>query len=156
MAGIPLSSREDAVTLGTRILAAQALTVGILVTAAACGGGSPTSPGGGGGSVVVASTGTVGTVGATITIGTNSTVSPSQVTIGVGQSVTFVNNDTRSHDMTSDPHPTHTACPSIGNVSLLQAGQSKTTFGFASAGTCGFHDHNLPESSGLTGRIVIQ
>jgi plastocyanin len=149
-------SREDAVTLGTRILAAQALTVGILVTAAACGGGSPTSPGGGGGSVVVASTGTVGTVGATITIGTNSTVSPSQVTIGVGQSVTFVNNDTRSHDMSSDPHPTHTACPSIGNVSLLQPGQSKTTFGFASTGSCGFHDHNLPESSGLTGRIVIQ
>ena len=143
-------------TLGTRILAAQAVVVGILVTAAACGGGLPPSPGGGGGLVVVASPGTVGTVGATITIGTNSTVSPSQVTIGVGQSVTFVNNDTRSHDMTSDPHPTHTACPSIGNVSLLQAGQSKTTFGFASAGTCGFHDHNLPESSGLTGRIVIQ
>ena len=104
----------------------------------------------------MASTGSVGTVGATITIGTNSTVSPSQVTIGAGQSVTFVNNDTRSHDMTSDPHPTHTACPSIGNVGLLQVGQSKTTFGFASAGTCGFHDHNNPDSSSLTGRIVIQ
>ena len=143
-------------TFGTRILAAQTLAVAILVTAAACGGGSPTSPGGGGGSVVVASTGSVGTVGATITISTSSAVSPSQVTISPGQSVTFTNNDTRPHDMTSDPHPTHTACPSIGNVSVLQAGQSKTTFGFASAGTCGFHDHNNPENSALTGRVVIQ
>jgi len=144
------------VTFGTRILAAQTLAVAILVTAAACGGGSPTSPGGGGGSVVVASTGSVGTVGATITISTSSAVSPSQVTISPGQSVTFTNNDTRPHDMTSDPHPTHTACPSIGNVSVLQAGQSKTTFGFASAGTCGFHDHNNPDNSALTGRVVIQ
>ena len=31
----------------------------------------------------------------------------------VGQSVTFVNTDSRSHDMESDPHPAHTACPSI-------------------------------------------
>ena len=148
-------NREDAVTFGSRILAAQTLTVMLLVTAAACGGSSPTSPSGGG-PVVVASTGSVGTVGATITIGTNSAVSPAQVTISVGQSVTFTNNDTRAHDMTSDPHPTHTACPSIGNVGLLQAGQSKTTFGFASAGTCGFHDHNNPDTSALTGRIVIQ
>jgi plastocyanin len=143
------------VTFGTRILAAQTLTVAILVTAAACGGSSPTSPSGGG-SVVVASTGSVGTVGATITIGTNSAVTPSQVTISAGQSVTFMNNDTRSHEMESDPHPAHTDCPSIANVGLLQPGQSKTTFGFASAGSCGFHDHNNPDSAGLKGRIVIQ
>jgi plastocyanin len=143
------------VTFGTRILAAQTLTVMLLVTAAACGGSSPTSPSGGG-SVVVASTGSVGTVGATITIGTNSAVSPTQVTISVGQSVTFMNNDTRSHDMESDPHPAHTDCPSIANVGLLQPGQSKTTFGFASAGSCGFHDHNNSDSSSLKGRIIIQ
>jgi plastocyanin len=144
------------VTFGTRILTAQTLAVAILVTAAACGGGSsPTGPSGGG-SVVVASTGAVGAVGATITIGTNSAVGPSQVTISAGQSVTFVNSDTRSHDMESDPHPAHTSCPSIANVGLLQPGQSKTTFGFASAGTCGFHDHNNPDNSALTGRIVIQ
>jgi plastocyanin len=146
------------VTLGTRILAAQTLAIAALVTAAACGGGSsPTSPGGGGsGSVVVGSTGSVGAVGATITIGTNATVSPSQVTIAVGQSVTFMNSDTRSHDMESDPHPVHTDCPSMANVGLLQPGQSKTSFGFAAAGSCGFHDHNNSESSGLKGRIVIQ
>lgn len=144
-------------TLGSRMLAAQIVTVAALITAAACGGGgsSPTSPTGSG-SVVVGSTGTVGAVGATITIGTNSAVSPSQVTIAPGQSVTFVNNDTRAHDMESDPHPTHTDCPSLGNVGTLQPGQSKTSFGFAAAGSCGFHDHNNPDSGGLKGRIVIQ
>lgn len=126
--------------------------------AVACGGGSPTSPGGGSGSGSggVGSTGAVGAVGATITIGANSAVSPAQVTVATGQSVTFTNNDTRSHDMSSDPHPTHTNCPSIANVGVLQPGQSKSTFGFATAGTCGFHDHNNPESAGLRGNIVIQ
>lgn len=143
-------------TLGMRILAAQTLTVAVLVTAAACGGSSTSPSSSGGGSVVVGSTGSVGTVGATITIGTNSAVSPSTVTISVGQSVTFTNNDTRSHDMESDPHPAHTDCPSIGNVGLLQPGQTKTTFGFASAGSCGFHDHNNSDSAALKGRIVIQ
>lgn len=146
-------------TLRTRILAAQTLAIAALVTAAACGGSSPTSPGGSGsgsGSPVVGSTGTVGAVGATISIGGNSAVSPSQVTIAPGQSVTFVNNDSRSHDMESDPHPTHTNCPSMANVGNLQPGQSKTSFGFAAAGSCGFHDHNNPDSDGLKGRIVIQ
>jgi plastocyanin len=135
------------------------LAIAALVTAAACGGSSPTSPGSGGSGgsgSVVGSTGTVGTVGATITISTSSAVSPSQVTVAVGQSVTFVNNDTRSHNMESDPHPAHTDCPSIANVGTLQAGQSKTTFGFAAAGSCGFHDHNNPDSGSLKGRIVIQ
>jgi plastocyanin len=149
------------VTLQTRVLGVQTVTVAFLVMAVACGGGSPTSPGGGGGgggggSVVVGSTGAVGTVGATITIGANSTVSPSQVTIAVGQSVTFTNNGGRNFDMSSDPHPTHTSCPSIANVGVLVPGQSKTSFGFAGAGTCGFHDHNTPEAAGLQGRIVIQ
>ena len=143
-------------TFGTRILAAQTLTVAVLVTAAACGGSYTSPSSSGAGTVVVGSTGSVGTVGATITIGTSSAVSPSTVTISVGQSVTFTNNDTRSHDMESDPHPAHTDCPSIGNVGLLQPGQSKTTFGFASAGSCGYHDHNNSDSAALKGRIVIQ
>lgn len=144
------------VTFATHILVRRALAVGTLMTMAACGGSSPSSPSGSGGSVVVGSTGTVGTIGATITIGANSAVSPSQVTIAVGQSVTFVNNDSRSHDMESDPHPAHTDCPSFSNVGLLQPGQSKSTFGFIKSGSCGFHDHNNAESAGLKGRVVIQ
>ncbi len=144
-------------TLATRSFVAHITMVGALVAMAACGGSSPSGPSGGGsGSVVVQSTGSVGAVGATITIGANGALTSSQVNIAVGQSVTFTNGDTRSHDMESDPHPAHTACPSIGNVGLLAPGQSKTTFGFAGAGTCGFHDHNDSENRGLQGRIVIQ
>ncbi|MET0213090.1 MAG: hypothetical protein ABW292_08810, partial [Vicinamibacterales bacterium] len=51
----------------------------------------------------------------TITI-TASGVSPRTVTIPAGSRVTFVNNDTRVHDMASDPHPEHTACPAINDV----------------------------------------
>ena len=144
-------------TWGKRILVAQMTCVsGMVVMAAACGGSSPSSPSSGGGSVVVRSTGSVGAVGATITIGANGAVSPSTVNVAVNQSVTFTNNSTVPHDMESDPHPAHTACPSIANVGLLQPGQSKTTFGFANSGTCGYHDHNDSENRGLQGRIVIQ
>lgn len=144
-------------TWGNRILVAQIAAVsGLMVMAAACGGSSPSSPSSGGSSVVVRSTGSVAAVGATITIGANGAVSPSTVNVPVNQSVTFVNNDSRSHDMESDPHPAHTACPSIANVGLLQPGQSKTTFGFANSGTCGYHDHNDSNNAGLQGRIVVQ
>jgi plastocyanin len=146
------------VIFGKRILAVHLACAGALVGVAACGGSSPSSPsgGGGGGSVVVKSTGSVAAAGATITIGANSAVSPSQVTIAVGQSVTFVNSDSRSHDMESDPHPAHTSCPSIANVGLLQPGQSKTTFGFGNSGSCGYHDHNDSTNTALMGRIVVQ
>jgi plastocyanin len=95
-------------------------------------------------------------VGATITIGANGAVSPTQVTVAVGQSVTFTNNSSGPHDMESDPHPTHTDCPSIANVGVLQPGQSKTTFGFANSGSCGYHDHSNSDISSLKGRIVVQ
>ena len=147
-------------TLGFRILASQTLAVAALVTLAACGG-SPSGPsggvgGGGGAAPVVGATSAVGPIGATITIGGNAAVSPSQVTVAVGQSVTFVNNDSRAHQMQSDPHPSHTNCPSINNVALLSAGQSKSTLGFSGTGTCTYHDHNDPTNSALMGRIVIQ
>ena len=143
---------EARVSFGTRSVTKQVLAVAALGFLAACGGGgssSPTAP-----SSPV--TGSPGPSGATITIGANGAVSPSQVTVTVGQSVTFVNNDSRTHDMSSDPHPTHTDCPQINAVSLLSPGQTKQTNAFSVARTCGFHDHNSPDSTALQGRIVIQ
>ena len=110
------------------------------------GGGSPTTPSGSG----------PGPSGATITIGANGAVSPSQVSITTGQSVTFVNSTTRSHVIASDPHPAHTACPSINAVSTIAAGQTKLTDSFAGSGTCGFHDHNEPDNNALKGTITIR
>jgi len=138
-----------------RQLISTVAIAGIIATAVACGGSSnPGGPSGGSGPVV-GSTGSVGAIAATITIA-NGSVSPSSVTISVGQSVRFVNNDGRTHDMSSDPHPSHTNCPSIGNVGLISNGQTKDTFGFSGAGSCGFHDHGDPDNNSLKGRITIQ
>jgi plastocyanin len=126
-----------------------------LAAAAACGGGSsPTSPsdsGTGGGS---SGGGTVSDT-ATVTITSAGVVSPSAVTIRQGGRVTFVNNDSRPHDMSSDPHPSHEDCPPMDQVGFLSAGQSRTSGNFNTVRTCGFHDHNLPGNAGLQGRITI-
>jgi hypothetical protein len=129
---------------------AQVLVAGALVAIAACGGGSgsPTSPGGTGG-------GSPGPSGATITIA-NGRVTPSDVTITVGQSVTFVNNDGRVHNMASDPHPVHTDCPPMNAVGIISNGQTKLTNAFTAARSCGFHDHDDPDNGALRGRITIQ
>lgn len=137
---------------GTRTVRIQVLSLAALGVLTACGGGggsSPTAP-----SSPV--TGSPGTSGATITIGANGAVSPSQVTIAVGQSITFVNNDTRPHDMTSDPHPTHTDCPQTNALGSLSPGQTRLTNAFPTARTCGFHDHLNDSNTALQGRIVIQ
>ena len=63
---------------------------------------------------------------ATITIGTDGRVSPASVTIAPGGRVTIVNNHTRPHDMSSDPHPEHTQCPEINQIGFLTSGQSRT------------------------------
>lgn len=127
-------------------LAAQILVAGAL---AACGGGdSPTGPGNTGG-------GSPGPSGATVTIA-NGRVTPTSVTVAVGQSVTFLNNDSRGHNISSDPHPVHTDCPQINAVNNLGNGQSKLTNAFPSARSCGFHDHDDPDNGNLRGTIVIQ
>jgi plastocyanin len=130
------------------------LAVSSMVAAAACGGGSSSPTGGT--TVISASTGSTGPSGATVTI-TAAGVSPSQVSVTIGQSVTFINNDTRPHEMASDPHPTHGTCPSIENgIGTLNANQTKLTQGFANAGTCGYHDHLNSGTASLQGQIVIR
>jgi plastocyanin len=136
------------VILRMRILSGSIVAAGALALMTACGGSdSPTAPSGGSGP---------GQSGATITIGANGAVSPSQVTISVGQSVTFINNDTRVHDMASNPHPAHTDCPSMAPVGNLSPGQTKLTNAFTAARTCGFHDHGNPSDAALQGNIIIQ
>jgi plastocyanin len=131
-----------------------AAIVAAMTAAAACGGGSstpstPTTP------TPTPPTGTAGDT-ATITIGSNGSISPTSVTITRGGRVTIVNNHNQAHDMSSDPHPEHTQCTEINQIGFLTAGQSRTSGNFNTARTCSFHDHNLPESAGLKGTIVIQ
>jgi plastocyanin len=123
-------------------------TVAAIVVLGACGG-SPSGPSSG-------SSGSPGPSGAAITIGSNDTMSTTDVTISVGQSVTFVNNGSRGHQIASDPHPSHTDCPGINALATIAVGQTKLTNAFSSAGSCGFHDHNEPDNRGLQGRITIR
>ncbi|MGC4085591.1 MAG: hypothetical protein QM736_26580, partial [Vicinamibacterales bacterium] len=75
------------------------------------------------------------TAAATITI-SSSGVNPRTVTVARGSQVQFVNNDNRSHQMNSDPHPEHTDCPELNSVGFLTAGQSRLTGNLNTARTC--------------------
>jgi len=128
------------------LVAAMAL----VLTAVACGGGDSSS------STPSSPTPTpTPSAGATITI-TSSGVSPKSVTVAVGSRVTFVNNDTGAHDMSSDPHPEHTTCPEINQAGFLAAGQSRQTGNLVIARTCTYHDHNQNTNTSLQGTIIIQ
>jgi plastocyanin len=83
-------------------------------------------------------------------------VSPRDVTVAAGSRVTFVNNDSRAHDMASDPHPEHSACPALNDVGFLQAGQSRQTGNLNTPRRCGFHDHSQSSNTSLQGSITIQ
>lgn len=134
--------------------APAAIVFAALLTTAACGGNSGGGTGGGG-TPTPSPTPTPGPSGSTITISSNGAVSPKEITVTVGSRVTFVNNDSRAHDMNSDPHPAHTDCPEI-NVGFLQPGQSLTTAVLPRVRNCGFHDHNQPSVTALQGEIKIQ
>jgi plastocyanin len=121
---------------------------------ASCGGYSPTAPGGV--TVIVNDGGSGGTSGATVTI-TGAGVNPSTVNVAVGQTVTFVNNDSRAHQISSDPHPQHGSCPGIeAGLGTLGAGQSRTTRIMANTGTCRYHDHLDDTNANLRGTINVQ
>ena len=137
----------------TRSMRRMAAAAGLAaLLGAACGGGSSTSPS----PTPSPVSGSPGPSGATITIGTNSAVSPSTVTINAGESVTFINNDSRSHEIASDPHPAHTDCPQMNALGVLSPGQTKNTNAFPTPRTCGFHDHGNPFNTALQGQVIIR
>lgn len=130
-------------TCVAQICAALAATVAI---AGGCskGTGTSTSPSSGN-----------GPVGATITI-TSSGVTPKNVTINNGEVVTFVNGDTRNHEIASNPHLAHTDCPPINALGILTPGQTRNTGTFTTSRTCGFHDHLDDTNTALQGTITIR
>jgi plastocyanin len=121
--------------------------------ASACGSSSsgsssgPTSP----------STTPAGAVATTTIRIAGNVATPKDIIVSRGSQVTFINNDTGNHNMTSDPHPEHTDCPEINSVGFLTPGQSRQTGNMVTNRTvCGFHDHDLPNVAGLQGTISIQ
>lgn len=128
-----------------------AAAAGIVVLASACGKGSPAGPS-------TSTTTTSSGSNTTITISNNS-VSPKTLTVPLGTRVTFVNSDTRSHDMNSDPHPDHVgplACTEINQVGFLNPGESRQTGNLNTVRVCTYHDHNQDTNDNLKGTIIVQ
>lgn len=142
-------------TTSRRMFSAAAFAAAAAVALAACGAGSSSSASPSGPSSPTTTPG--GAVATnTITI-TNSVASPKDIVVARGSQVTFINNDTQSHNMTSDPHPEHTDCPEINQVGFLSAGQRRQTGNMVTnRAVCGFHDHDLPNVAGMQGSITIQ
>jgi plastocyanin len=140
-------AREDDNPAVTRLKTGLGcLALGLM--AVSCGGDSsptqPTNPPPGGGNQTV-----------TITI-TASGASQQAVTVTPGMRIVFVNNDSRAHEMTSDPHPSHEDCPELNQVGFLNPGQQRESGNLVVTRTCGFHDHANPGTQSLQGRITIR
>ena len=77
---------------------------------------------------------------------------PQNITISAGKSVTWVNEDTESHQVNSAVHPTHQLYPPLNTVSLLKSGEKKS-LSFPDLGTYKYHDHLNPS---LTGSVTVE
>jgi plastocyanin len=134
----------DARQRSCRFAAGVALALAIT----GCGGATSASPS-------PPTTPSAGSSGATVTI-VNNAVTPQSVTVSLGNRVTFVNADSRLHDIESDPHPTHTDCPEINQVGALTPGQNHQTAALNVARVCGYHDHEQADAPLLQGTITIR
>jgi hypothetical protein len=83
-------------------------------------------------------------------------VTPQNMTLPAGSRVTFINRDSRDHQMSSDPHPDHDDCPELNQIGFLAPNQSRESGNLVQARTCGFHDHLNPGTRGLQGAITIR
>lgn len=77
---------------------------------------------------------------------------PATITIKAGKTVTWVNNDSVTHQVNSAVHPTHQVYPPLNSVGLLKPRESKSLT-FPQAGSFKYHDHLNPS---LTGTVVVK
>ena len=81
----------------------------------------------------------------------NDSFVPAQLTIKVGDTVTFINKDIKKHWPASGVHPTHQICK--GFDSLRGVEQNKEySYTFTEAKECPMHDHSLPS---MNGKITV-
>ena len=124
----------------SRVRARAALAVLVAILVAACDSTTPTPP-----------------PNSTVTVRITATgMSPKSVDVALGGRVLFINQDSRDHTIGSDPHPDHSDCPDLNQVGLLQPGQRRETANLVQPRVCGFHDHDLPNVTTLTGTITIR
>ena len=91
----------------------------------------------------------------TLTV-TDTGLSTTQLQISVGQRVQIINNGASIHELQSNPNPAHDDCPPMKDQpGLLNPGASGFTGVFTLSGTCGFHDHQSPDSASFQGFILV-
>jgi hypothetical protein len=126
---------------------AAAATASVLSAALACGGSSPsTSPSG-----ACTPSGSPNTL-----VIMNNAICPQTIRVALGSQLTIVNQDSRTHEMTSDPHPEHTQCPELNQIGFLSTGGQRASGNLNTARTCGMHDHSDPDRASLKATITIQ
>lgn len=135
---------------GVARLSLRAPAAVVVLVLAACGGGSGGGPAGPNPPAGAPSPG----ASFTVTL-TASGASPRELRVPVGSRVTFVNQDSRSHQMMSAPHPLHTDCPAINEVGMIERGETKVTGTFSVARDCGFHDNLRDGDETLRGVILV-
>ena len=80
---------------------------------------------------------------------------PSVVTVKSGEAITWVNETSRTVQVGSDAHPTHTVNPDLTGgefVMEITPGESKTVT-VTEVGTWGYHDHLATQK---TGTVVVE
>ena len=77
---------------------------------------------------------------------------PQNITIKAGDTISWMNEDSESHQVQSAVHPTHQLYPPLNTVGLLKSGEKKS-LSFPDAGTYKYHDHLNPS---LTGSVTVE
>lgn len=125
-----------------------AIAIVAAAAAASCGGGGYTAP------TSMTPPGVVaGSIGATISLTANGPV-PADVRIEPTQKVRFINNDTRPHQINTNPHNVHSDCPA-NNTAVLNPGQQVDSGNFDTVKACGYHNHLLPGDQKFWGVIRV-
>lgn len=83
---------------------------------------------------------------------TSSGFAAPKVTVRLGGTVTWKNDDTQPHWPASDPHPDHTALPGLDALIGLAPGKSYS-YTFTKSGTFTYHDHL---QSSTRGTVVVE
>ena len=77
--------------------------------------------------------------------------SPSVITVKMGDTVRWTNQEKATHKVASNPHPTHTDLPGLVST-ILNLGESYS-YTFDKKGTWSYHCHLHP---GMTGQIIVE
>ena len=108
-----------------------------------CGSSTPTSPSDGPHTLV-----------STVML-ESSGLNPREITIAVGERVSFMNHDTVAHTVAGGSGPAQPDCPEINAVGVLAPFEIRPTAVFSAARTCDYH---VPRGGAVlfSGRIVVR